>query len=205
MNSSLIENRDYTLLIDLSSSMNVADRPGGKTHWEAAQESTLALAKKCEEIDHDGLTVYLFSSRFKRYNNVTSAKVAQIFAEHEPMGKSNLASVLEDALSNYFARKAAGQTKPNGETILVITDGTGDDRKAVMKMIIEASKQIDRDEELGISFIQVGKDKKVSDFFHALDDQLQGVGAAFDIVNTINMDDMKTMSLAEVLLQAIEG
>lgn len=204
MNSSILENRDYTLLIDLSASMNEVDQPGGKTHWEAAQESTLAIAKKCEEIDHDGLTVYLFASRFKRYNNVTSEKVAQIFAENEPMGKGNLAGVLEDALANYFARKVAGKAKPNGETILVITDGTGDDRKGIMKMIIEASKQIERDEELAISFIQVGKNKKVSDFFHVLDDQLQGVGAAFDIVDTINMDEMKNMSLTEVLLRAIE-
>jgi uncharacterized protein YegL len=119
------------------------------------------------------------------------------------MGSTDLASVLQDALDNYFQRKAAGQTKLNGETILVITDGEPDDRKAVMRQIIEASRQMDRDEELAISLIQVGKDRKATEFLKALDDQLQGAGAKFDIVDTITMEQMEGMTLVEVLLNAI--
>ncbi len=86
---------------------------------EIAQESTLALARKAEQFDPDGITVYLFSGKFKRYDDVTSAKVAQIFLENDPAGTTNLAGVLQDAIKNYFPRKAAGKSKPNGETILV--------------------------------------------------------------------------------------
>jgi uncharacterized protein with von Willebrand factor type A (vWA) domain len=200
---SLVENRDYTLIIDKSGSMYTNDQPGGRTRWEAAQESTLAIAKKCEEMDPDGITVYLFSGRFRRYDNVTSDKVSQIFQENEPMGRTDLAGVLQDAINNYLQRKAAGQAKPNGETILVITDGEPDDRKAVMRLIIEASRQIERDEELAISLIQVGHDKTATEFLKALDDQLQSAGAQFDIVDTITMDDMEDMTLSEVLLNAI--
>ena len=63
--NALIRNRDYTLLIDKSQSMSTQDQPGGKSRWEVAQESTYALAKQCEEYDPDGITVYLFSSRFR--------------------------------------------------------------------------------------------------------------------------------------------
>jgi uncharacterized protein with von Willebrand factor type A (vWA) domain len=119
----MLEQRDYTLIIDKSGSMSLRDQLGGKSRWEVMQESTLALASKCEELDPDGITVYLFSGRFKRYDNVTSSKVAQIFKENEPSGRTDLASVLQDATNNYFQHKAAGQTKPNGETILVVTDG----------------------------------------------------------------------------------
>jgi hypothetical protein len=59
--------------------MSVTDQPGGMSRWQAAQESTLAIARKCEQLDPDGITVYLFSSRFKRYDNVTSSKVEEIF------------------------------------------------------------------------------------------------------------------------------
>ena len=200
---SLVEDRDYTLIIDKSGSMSTADQPSGKSRWAAAQESTLALARKCEEIDTDGITVYLFSGRFKRYDNVTSDKVSQIYQENDPMGRTDLASVLKDALDNYFERKAAGQTKPNGETILVITDGEPDDRKSVMRVIIEASRKIERDEELAISLIQVGTDRMATQFLKALDDQLQSAGATFDIVDTITIDDMEDTPLAEVLLNAI--
>ncbi|HBE34503.1 MAG TPA: hypothetical protein DD990_25215, partial [Cyanobacteria bacterium UBA11368] len=87
----MLENRDYTLIIDKSGSMSVKDQPGGKSRWEVMQESTLALASKCEELDPDGITVYLFSGRFKRYDNVTSTKVSQIFQENEPSGRTDLA------------------------------------------------------------------------------------------------------------------
>jgi uncharacterized protein with von Willebrand factor type A (vWA) domain len=199
----MLENRDYTLIIDKSGSMATTDQKGGRSRWVAAQESTLAVASKCEQFDPDGITVYLFSGRFKRYENVTSSKVTQIFQENDPSGSTDLAGVLKHATDSYFERKAAGQTKPNGETILVVTDGEPDDRKAVMKVIIEASRRMDRDEELAISFIQVGTDQQATRFLKVLDDELQGAGAKFDICDTITMEQMEDLSLSEVLLNAI--
>ncbi|MEC4816375.1 MAG: VWA domain-containing protein [Scytonema sp. PMC 1069.18] len=199
----MLQERDYTLIIDKSGSMATTDQKGGRSRWVAAQESTFALANKCEQLDPDGITVYVFSGRFKRYENVTSSKVSQIFQENDPSGSTDLAGVLQHALDNYFQRKASGQTQPNGETILVVTDGEPDDRKAVMKVIIEASRRMDRDEELAISFIQVGTDAQATRFLKVLDDELQSAGAKFDICDTVTIDDMEDMSLSEVLLNAI--
>ena len=141
------------------------------------QESTLALARKCEKLDPDGMTVYLFSGKFKRFDDVTSDKVAQIFMENDPAGTTNLAGVLKDATDNYFKRKAAGQTKANGETIVVVTDGEPDDRKAVFEVVVNASQQMEKDEELGISLVQVGRDAQAMKFLKALDDQMESIGA----------------------------
>jgi uncharacterized protein with von Willebrand factor type A (vWA) domain len=199
----MLDQRDCTLIIDKSGSMSIKDRAGGKSRWNAMQESTLALASKCEEVDPDGITVYTFSGRFKRYENVTASKVQQIFKENEPLGSTNLAGVLQDAVNNYFERKATGQAKANGEIILVVTDGEPDDRKAVMRVIVEASRRMDRDEELAISFLQIGQDPDASRFLKALDDEMQSVGAKFDIVDTVTMDDMENLTLTEVLLNAI--
>ena len=203
MEANILQNRDYTVIIDKSGSMSIPDQPGGRTRWDEAKESTMAVARKCEEFDPDGITVYIFSGRFKRYDNVTVDKVKQIFKENEPMGRTNLAGVLDDALKSYFQRKASGETKPEGETILVVTDGEPDDRKAVMRAIVEASRKMDRDEELAISLIQVGNDAEATRFLKALDDELEGVGAKFDIVDTVSLDDMEDMTLSEVLLNAI--
>jgi uncharacterized protein with von Willebrand factor type A (vWA) domain len=199
----MMTDRDYTLIIDKSGSMSTPDQAGGRSRWDIAQESTIALARKCEQFDPDGITVYVFSGKFKRYDDVTSAKVVQIFQENDPAGTTNLGSVLQDAINNYFQRKAAGKTKPNGETILVITDGEPDDRKAVFEIIIRATQQMEKDEELGISMIQVGSDPQATKFLKALDDQLQSVGAKFDICDTITLDDLEDMSLADVLMNAI--
>lgn len=199
-----MKDRDYTLILDKSGSMSATDAGTNMTRWELAEESTLALARKCEKFDPDGITVYMFSSRFKRYDDVTSAKVEQIFLENDPVGTTGLAAVLSNAMNSYFERKAAGQAKPNGETILIITDGEPNDRRAVMEVIINASRKMDRDEELALSFIQVGNDAGAKSFLTALDDQLMDVGAKFDICDTVTMDDMADMSLIEVLMGAID-
>jgi uncharacterized protein YegL len=183
--------------------MSTPDQSGGRSRWDAAQESTLALARKCEQFDPDGITVYTFSSRFKRYDEVTAAKVEQIFMENDPVGTTNLAAVLQDATNHYFQRKSSGRTKPAGETILIVTDGEPDDRRAVMEVIINATRQMERDEELALSFIQVGNDPGATKFLKALDDQLESVGAKFDICDTVTIEDMADMSLAEVLANAI--
>lgn len=195
--------RDYTLIIDKSGSMSTPDQAGGRSRWEICQESTLALARKCEQFDPDGITVYVFSGKFKRYEEVTAAKVAQIFMENDPAGSTNLSGVLSNALNSYFQKKSAGQAKPNGETIIIVTDGEPDDRRAVFEVIIDATRKMERDEELAISFIQIGSDPSATKFLKALDDQLQGVGAKFDICDTVTLDDLEDMSLADVLMNAI--
>jgi hypothetical protein len=195
----MLENRDYTLIIDKSGSMSTKDKPGGVSRWQIMQESALALANKCEELDPDGITFYLFSGKFKRYDHVTAAKVATIFQENDPSGRTDLA----DALNSYFQRKAKGQVPANGEIILVVTDGEPDDRKAVMQVILDATQKLDRDEELAISFIQVGIDAAATAFLKILDDDLGKAGAKFDIVDTITMHDMEDLTLKEVLLSAI--
>ncbi|MFN5514985.1 MAG: hypothetical protein ACK5CA_09615, partial [Cyanobacteriota bacterium] len=84
-----------------------------------------------------------------------------------------------------------------------ITDGEPTDHKAVMRLILDASNQVETGEELAISLIQVGRDKQATQFLKALDDQLQQAGAKFDIVDTITIEDMADMSLSEVLIKAI--
>ena len=183
--------------------MAIKDQRGGKSRWAVMQESTLALASKCEDYDPDGITVYVFSGRFRRYDNVTANKVLQIFQENEPSGRTDLAGVLHDAFDNYFHRKAKAQTQSMGETIVVVTDGEPDDRKAVMRVIVEASRRIDKDEELALSLIQIGDDSDATSFLKVLDDNLKQAGAKFDIVDTITMDDMEEFTLSEVLMNAI--
>lgn len=198
----MLDKRDYTLIVDKSGSMSTIDSDTTKSRWEIIKESTLALARKCDQLDADGITVYLFSGKFKRYDGVSAAKVEQIFQENEPMGGTNLTAVLQDAVNQFFQRKKLGQIKA-GETILVVTDGEPDDRRSVYEVIIEATQRMDADAELAISFIQVGSDRSATDFLKALDDKLMNVGAAFDIVDTVTLNDMEDMTLSEVLLNAI--
>ena len=189
--------RDYVLIVDKSGSMGTKDCPNGTTRWKYAQESTMALARKCEELDPDGIDVYFFAGSFRKYSNVTSDKVENLFRENEPNGGTELSSVLKDALDNYFANPA----KP--VTIVVVTDGEPSNQSAVARVIVDATKKMNADEEIGIQFVQVGQDSGARDFLKKLDDDLVSVGAKFDIVDTKTMDEMENMTLSDVLLAAI--
>lgn len=198
-----LRKRDYTLIIDKSQSMALHDETEGKSRWEAMQNSVMAMATQCEQFDSDGITVYIFADEFLRYDNVTAQKVTQIFLENQPSGQTNLAAVLKDATDNYFGRRAMEQSKPNGELIVVVTAGEVNNPQTVKQIIIDASHQLQQDEELAIALIQVGSNPEVTDFFRILDDELQSAGAKFDICNTVTLENMGGMSLTDVLLQAI--
>jgi uncharacterized protein with von Willebrand factor type A (vWA) domain len=199
----MIDDRDYTLIIDKSGSMSITDQPGGRSRWAAAEESAIALATKCRALDPDGITLYLFASRFRRFDNVGPARVVQAFRESEPAGGTDLAGVLKHAVMSFLERKAARKLKPNGETIVVVTDGEPDDAKAVMKVLVDATRGMDRDEELAVLLVQVGSDPRATRFLKALDDDLQRAGARFDICDTILMSELEEVPLAEVLMNAI--
>lgn len=200
-----LENRDYTLIIDKSGSMANKLPNGDQTLWELMQETTFALATRCEQFDPDGITVYTFSTKFRRYDNVTASKVRQIFQENEPAGRTETADVLSDALKNYFQRREQGQAKIGGETFLVITDGQADHPKDVIDVIIAATKNINRGDELAISFVQIGNDPDARKFLKTLDNDLLSAEARFDIVDTVTFDEIEEgdISLKEVLIKAM--
>lgn len=198
-----LQNRDYTLIIDKSASMETPDCAGGKSRWQSAQESTLAFARRINQLDPDGITVYTFAGAHKRYDNVGPEKVAQIFQENHPMGSTDLAAVLADAFNHWRLRKKKGELK-SGETILVVTDGEPDDQASVANVIKEVTRHMDADEELGVAFFQIGKDSAASAFLKRLDDNLQREGAKFDIVDVKTFAELEGVTMDEALLAALD-
>jgi von Willebrand factor type A domain len=194
----MLNGRDYTIIVDKSGSMATKDQPGARSRWATARESTEAFARKCEELDPDGLTLYVFASKFRRYDNVTADRVGSVFVENEPCGGTDLAAVLEHAFDAYFERKTKGAPRP--ETILVVTDGAPDDEKGVMRAVMRAAKRVHQPDELAVSFIQVGTDPGARRFLKILDDELVRAGAPHDICSTVTLDEAEGMGLTDVLL-----
>lgn len=201
---STLANRDYVLVLDKSGSMAEKDCPGGKSRWESAKESTLAIANKVAEYDPDGITVIPFAGSHKIYENTTPAKVKDIFNENEPMGGTTLGPVLKAVFTSYQSRKKAGTTKPNGEILIVVTDGQPTDEAQVAREIVAFGNTLDNaDAEYGIQFLQVGKDQAAATFLKKLDDDLVKQGAKHDIVDTKTMEELETIGLTEALLAAL--
>lgn len=197
----MLQGRNYVLVVDKSGSMSTSD-VNGKSRWSVAQEGTRALAAKVQEFDPDGIDVYTFATSFKYYPNTTAEKIDQIWKENEPNGSTALDLVLNDAFAKHFERKAAGNLG-EGTTIVVVTDGEPNDRKAAAKAIVDASNKLDKDEELAVAFIQIGKDGGATTYLKSLDDDLQGQGAKYDIVDATTQEEAEGMTFTELLTKAI--
>ena len=193
---------DFFVLIDKSGSMSTPDCPGGMTRYKAAEEATVALARKCAEYDDDGISVMLFNSSTKLYDNQTSDIVPNLFKENEPNGGTDTAKAVKEVGDLYFARKAKGTSKPI--ICLVVTDGVPNSESELKQVICNIANKIDNDDEFGISFIQIGSDSAATRFLKNLDDGLQGHGAKYDIVDTVTESDMENMSLTDVLIGALD-
>lgn len=204
-NESALKDRDFILALDRSGSMEEPVK-GGRTRWQAGEEVTVGLSRAVSKYDPDGIDVYTFWNKFKRYGGVTPDTVGQIFREQSPNGGTSLVPVLNDALygpEGHFTKKKDGKLKANGTMVIVVTDGQPDDQHDTAALITKAANQIDRDAELAISFIQVGDDPAATKFLKSLDDDLQSKGAKYDIVDTKTCDEVGDMSLNEVLLAAL--
>jgi len=190
--------RNYVMAIDKSGSM--AD-PGqfGMSRWDEARELTLGIAKHCDTLDSDGIDVVVFANTVASYPNTTSDKVAQIFKEAQPNGGTNTAGALELIFTEY----KKNPVKP--VTVVVVTDGVPNDKKAVAKVISDFTQTLENDNDFGIQFIQVGADSAARDFLKALDDDLVAAGAKFDIVDTLTSSEIEALSIDEVLDRAISG
>lgn len=195
-------NREVTLIIDKSGSMEMSDGRTGRSRWESAQETTIALAHKLSKIDPDGITVYTFAGTFKRYDNVGPETVEKIFAENEPGGSTDLAGVLTHAFADWKARKDKGLLK-NGDNIFVITDGQPDNPAAVKQAIKDIAEHVTDRKELAVTILQSGNDPKASEFLRQLDDDLQKEGAKHDIVDVKTFEQLENTTIKEVLLAAV--
>ena len=199
----LLLERDYTLIIDKSNNMSTSIPEAQTNLWSVVKETTIAIAQECERFDFDGLSLYLYADNFERFNYLSKTQMSEILEKTAPSGIAKLSGALQDAISKYFQRRSLGSSKPNGETLIVITASEPVDAEKVQQIIIEASQQMIHNDELGISFIQVGADAKAEKFWQKLDDNLQSMGAKFDICDTVALEKIDRSLLAEVLLHAI--
>lgn len=209
MSEALLENRDYTVIVAKTATHLRMAPPYFEERWADARIAITTLAKACEAFDPDGITVYISSNSsaqgaFNEYKHVSSTQIDAIFAENYPPDELNLLDGLQTALNDYFIRKTAKQTKPNGAIVLVLIDGEPRDRMGIVRTIVRAAEQIDRDEELGIGFLQVGDDLIARGFLTSLDDDLQSFAKAkFDIVHTRLLDTIEPTSLTDFLSDII--
>lgn len=201
--SNPLDNMDVRVLVDVSGSMN----RGGR--FQAAIAAAAAFAGAAAEIDDDGIELGVFGAGAKMLGNATTAEEAA------------------SLLSGYGARDGWTETdkavklgaenrNPSKNTLCVIfTDGAPnaqgyDAATATANAIIDVSQTLapspnnpDDSDELTYLFVQVGDDDAAAAWLAQLDDDLEGMGARFDIVDAKNANDIAGRDIYEVAMEAI--
>ncbi|AFY69991.1 von Willebrand factor type A [Thalassoporum mexicanum PCC 7367] len=205
MDEAVLHDRDYTVIIARPQPITT-DRPplpDLEERWQLAETAIARLAQKCEELDPDGITLYIATTPLIRYSNATGAMVAEILAAGYLAEQPDLFATLKVAIADYFERKEDELTKANGEIIAVFLDGEPCDRGDLVQLLVKTSRQMDRNEELGIVFAQVGDDMVARGFLQALDDDLKKTGAKFDLVDSRVVADLQGEEITQFLFGAI--
>ncbi|MDJ0554154.1 MAG: hypothetical protein QNJ68_06890 [Microcoleaceae cyanobacterium MO_207.B10] len=206
-NLSLLKNRDYTFIFARSPESWSASHQYYED-WRAAQIQIIDLAKHCQSLDNDGITVYFASNPFLKHTNTEVIKLAQLFQLKEAPEKMDLIASLQDAIDDYFHRRDAKQTK-NGDIILILLDKISDEQETLINMLIQATEKLDmvpgtdNSYELGISFLQIGDDPATKEYLTFLDDHLIEAGAKCDIVDAKFSYEIKHNSLKDILIHAL--
>lgn len=202
-----LENRDYTFIFARSRESWSFSHPHYE-HWLAAQTKIINLAKFCQSLDPDGITVYLASNPFIKYTSTEVIKLAQLFQIKKPPETMDLVSSLEDAINDYFQRRDAKKTK-SGDIILVLVDKISNEQESLINLIKNATHKIDlipttkNSYELGISFLQIGEDLITKEHLTYLDDRLVEIGVKYDIVDTKPWYKIKEKFITDVLTHAL--
>jgi len=200
MTAALLRDRDYTVIFARSASRAERAIPGLERHWQVARQFVVALARKLDEVDPDGIAVYVACRPVKRFECPTSARAAELMRDACLAYEPGLPEALSDALEQFFARQATG--KPRAE-IIVFLDAEPCDRRAVVRALVDATHRAEDARELAVMFVQVGEDALTQGFLKALDEDLAAAGARFDIAKTVLVDDLAPDALEAFLLDAI--
>jgi Mg-chelatase subunit ChlD len=197
--------RDYVLVIDASGSMLTEDCPNDSNRWQEASEGAAAFASTMDRLDPDGIDLCFFNDGATWEFNVHHEQVIEAFSKVKPRGGTLLAPVLSQIFTKWF--DLGRDRRP--VTVVVVTDGMPQDKQQVLETIVAISNRLanedGKDEDIGISFIQIGYDKGAASFLKELDDDLQDkYGAPFDLVDTVPMSQVAAKGgIRKVLLAAV--
>jgi len=201
-----LEPYNIELIVDVSGSMADEDGTGGLTKFEWCHRQVKELAKRLAPLNKT-FTLTTFNNLFSTRENCTTADVEQVYANTMPAGLTDLV----DPLSASFARlkscfDAAGAAERSA-LIVIITDGLPNiprDTGEVNRAIVAFTQNLNANDHVLITILQVGDTFDGHSFHKTLDNHLVTEGAAFDIVNTQTFAQFKSRGLTDALIDSVE-
>ncbi|KAK3363108.1 hypothetical protein B0T25DRAFT_526318 [Lasiosphaeria hispida] len=220
------------ILDDTGSMAETYDEAGARSRWSDLIESLRYTVDIVCRYDKDGVDVHFLCSDDMDKSGITNGQeVMDLLNEVEPDeigGGTYISQQLWGILSSYLDRfeewkvwmkerprsKGPKVEKPKMLNLIIVTDGAADDKEDVENVIVEAAKRLDKlgalPYQVGIQFLQIGKDEDAAQWLNKLDDSLKAKHDVRDIVDTRPWDHPKEIDkplqerLVQILLGAID-
>ena len=145
---------DFVIVLGYSGSM-------GGSRWNEAVNAIKLLAPHVTRVDTNGISLVFFASGSTIQKNIrTGDDVNKMISRYRPGGGTNLTSALRTTFSNLDKSKKT--------IVLIITDGVPNNSRTVTSTIVNQTKKMNSQDELSVSFIQVGTNSSAASFLNSL-------------------------------------
>ncbi|KAA1076909.1 hypothetical protein PGT21_023728 [Puccinia graminis f. sp. tritici] len=175
-------------LLDDSASM------ASNGHWEKAISLLAELVKEASHYDTEGIDLQFLNSNTHFKNIKGPSSLLRKFKSIQPTGDSTPTETkVEELLRPYIEilemQKSRNQPLSKPLNLVIITDGIPDDIDSFISIISHVSSKLDAGHfplnQVGIQFVQIGDEKRVSRVLKILDNHLQKrYGVSRDMIDT---------------------
>lgn len=196
--------RDIKVVILLDRSKSMGDMhsgvPGDISKWLWCKEQIDNVYLATDRVLEGGFDIYLFSDRVEAKTGVTLFDLRQVFDGARPRGEhKDIGTPLQGVIKDYFSRRTP-KSKPC--IVVVITDGIENTGPPLQDVLIDASKQMTRQGEVVVTFLQIGESITGEELFDDLDRNLVAKGAKYHMAEYKTFAELRNRGVLYELLQA---
>jgi hypothetical protein len=172
-------------------------------HWQKAEVILQQIACRCYEWNPRGMSVYVAATPAYRYDFLSPAQLELVFGQNYTPSKLNLCVALEMVFQDYFFRRDHPKNTCAGEIAMVVLDQEPEERQKLVRLLVDTTRRLRQENELGVLFAQLGEDNITQGFLRALDDDLHRAGACHDIVDAQHLLNLTPAGIDQFLLNAL--
>lgn len=185
------------VIIGFDNSASMQASYGNTTRIGTAKELAGPVIAKACQIDPDGPDVYSFGGKTTYLGNVTASEAAN---KLNSLDASEYSTKLGNFLTEGFTKAREINATGDNALLLIFTDGAASDKDLVKSEIINMASTMAVDGQCALEIVYFGDE--AANYLKELDDDLQGQGAKFDIVDATSIEEALTLDVEALLDKA---
>jgi hypothetical protein len=183
--------------------MSTSDCPGALSRWDWCKEQVVSLSEATRSIFPTGFRLGLYNNHCDISDNADVDSIVKAFTSTKPDGGTYTADAITHELRDLRERKRHGGAKPM--VVIVVTDGAPNSPSALRDVLVNATNDMERADDLQVVFIQIGEDDQSTTLLEQLERHLTDAGARFPIAHNVPFEKVKETGLLRAITDALSN